>query len=183
MKVSPLHSMEVVSYNDPAIITESEDKRQSEALEWAFREYIATRDVGLLKFRPGMQPIRFFLRPMRLRAREWVEDVMGVRQRHTRAFQVCIEKIEGLEGPDGSDWTPATTPVEWLSEKFNCLSDASLNDLEVAGLTSLVNEIGGVAYQRAYLPPFVRGKYSPVLGSPVLSERRLDATDQTKTPT
>lgn len=182
MIVAPQGSLEVWSYNDPAIERESIDAEKNESLQWAMREYIAHRDTAVLRLLPGMEPIRWQLRPMRMKAREWVEEVPGVRERHTRAFRACVEKVTGLETGEGP-WQPATVGVEWLGTKFNVLDEKAIDFLEIAGWTAVINEIGGVAYQRAYLDPFGAGQFLPVLGSPVLSRTKSSAGSATRAAT
>lgn len=178
MLVEPLGPLAVVSYNDPAIDAAGKEGR------WRLRQYIERRDPALLVFRPGMTPVRFWVRPMHTRAREWVEDQLQTRARYTRAFRVCVERVEGLDTPSGP-YVPDTTPVEWLGSRFDILSDRAVEFLEGAGWTTVINEVGGVAYQRAYLDPFGGGRYSPVHGSPVLWESRLgaDGADASETQT
>lgn len=180
MELTPLETLEVWSAADSAIMRSSPDAKVQADLDRRLREYEEKRDISVLTLRPGMEPVRWFLRPMHLKAREFVEIPELQRHRQTRAFQVCVEKVEGLT-VNGRPWVPKTIEVKWLGEEFSILDDSEVNFLERCQQTAIVMEIGGVALQRGYLSPFSDARYSRPLGSLDPWARKSSADEGTAT--
>lgn len=128
----------VVSVLDPAIDTENMTREEMLA-------YARDRDIKRLKFKPGKQPTRYYLREIRHSAWEpYVTATEDESVRYRRAFLAALLKVDNLMQRDGSilpEWQPAGLPrADWLP------------DAEAERFQPRVREeIGMVAFTRSFL--------------------------------
>lgn len=178
LKVSPQGTIELISVNDQAIALDRLENGDGIVDDGSERldRYIETRNREDLRLIPSVDPVVWRFRAIGGRARAFIEDSFMPRIKHQRAFQCALDSVDGLKRPDGSPWTPTHVTVE----KRRVLTDASMEELEDFGLAALINEFGGVVYQRAYMDPFGGEKYSLPPGCTVNLARRSTATS---TPT
>ncbi len=162
----------VVSVLDPAIDTES--MRFEDMLK-----YRDKRDISLLKFKPGCQPQRYYLREVRDRVWEpWVaaagydEDTgRPTPLACLRAFMCAVTRVDNILQRDGSilpgAWSPAGLP------------DApSMLDADVERFSKSDRaEIGAIAFARSFLAPRTVETYplSPTLRRAMVEREYLPA--------
>lgn len=112
-------------------------------------DYISTRDYSLVKTHSGVKPTVFHVTEVPHGLwEEYVAAADNPRERHRRAFQSGVEKVENLVQPDGvalPSWSPSyrhprlTNVVMMSDEECQLFSPAERE------------EIGAVVYQHSFL--------------------------------
>lgn len=140
---------QVVSVLDPAIDLEAMDIK-------IFGKYSEEREVESLKFKPAHKPAVFHLR--RARGAEWawvMEAQENTFEQRRRAFSVCCMTAKDVESDvDGRFLSQLS-----ISRQGN-ISAWKDSDLEHIP-TAYIDDIGGYAYQRSFLPRGSRAQYLP----------------------
>ncbi len=172
---------EVVSVLDPAIDTES-------MLFADMLKYRDTRDIKLLKFKPGRQPQRYYLREVKDRVWESYVAAGGFDEetgRPTpltclRAFMCAVVRVDNILQRDGSilpgAWVPSGMP------DAVCIQDADVERFSKSDRA----EIGAIAFTRSFLAPRTAETYplSPTLRRSMVEREylRADATPPSPAP-
>lgn len=135
----------VISVTDPAIdvgaMTEDEMGR-----------YAATRDISLLKFKPGRKPTRYFIRPIPRSVIRYIREAASKGIRYGRAFCAAVVRVENYY-PEGSSkpldsWAPSDPKAPMMTDEES--------DLFVP---ADVEDVGAVAWQRSFLGHMSERRY------------------------
>lgn len=114
-------------------------------------DYLKTRDMGLLRFKPGVQPTVFHIREIPHTLWEsYVAAPESDAERYRRAFMVGVEMVENVVQQDGvtvSNWR-GSEKHESRGAVMQVMAD---DDLQLFSPAER-QEIGAVAYYHSFLP-------------------------------
>jgi hypothetical protein len=159
-----------VSTLDPAIDHERMTRK-------AMAEYVKTRDMKHLMFRPGMEPTVYTLRQVPQDLWLWVESGDEDAAKFARAFRASLRTVTNMLNEDGT--TMGKAPWAPAMDADGTLSNESMGRFD----RFEINEIGGVAFVKSFfgkrtpptylLPPLLAGHlaglaYLPADASPSL---------------
>lgn len=141
----------VVSIHDTSIEWPENQKEQMELRD----KYLRTRDISLLRFKPGSEPTKFYLRLLNTaQFLHLCSNCMQYDERTQRTqlneastammfFLACVAKVENLPRKDG-------TMIGIFQPREQSLSNSELNEY-FPGMSVLIQEIGWVSYRRHFL--------------------------------
>lgn len=114
--------------------------------------YQRTRDPELVKFYPDATPTKFVLRHIDSDAfNALVQSQPTEEMKFKEAFRLAIVRIEGIVSQSTGQLLPVLTPSDTRTMWGNAIPAMSDDDiLHVA--PSFLQEIGGVAFTRSFLP-------------------------------
>ena len=137
-----------------------------DAIDWTRTpraEYVATRDVSLVRYLPGAEPTLWTLRDLRQSEIAYLRDHWErgeVATCYQRAFRLALE-----------DCSDPEMRFEVHGER-RMLSDESFELVP----TAVWMELGALAYQRTEVTPGEAPRYALPRGSPPIRTRRPDTT-------
>lgn len=143
MQLSEQQTTKVVCIWDPAIDAETSD----------YAEYIRTRELKHLQFRAGTAPEIYHLRPITPAMFAWVNAPELEYDKHARAFYAAVFEVSGFVNAEmlqQDKWAPAL--VQNAGTKLDTHVDLFKKDERELFSPATVNEIGEVAYRRAFFP-------------------------------
>lgn len=154
---------------DPAVLVQSSP----------ITKYQQTRDIALLKTRPGVQPTAYFIRriPNSLLLR-YVDVPEEEQVKHVRAFECAVVRAEHLTSPAGNFW-PVWEPMQHLQDPGSgeALAMMKPEDLELFPPDDVL-DIGAAAYGHAFLRHGSAASYPLPPSSPRALERAIAAEMQ-----
>jgi hypothetical protein len=171
-------TLEVVSVFDSAM--------DHEAMGGDVMRYAVTRDLSLVKTKPGHELTRFWLRWMTRDEMRWVKSAPGDDQRDERAFQFAVTKIENLvTRPPDSKLRKLLLPsggIAVTSGRSQALSSDEMDQVP----DCYIEDIGGVAFIRSHMGN-APGLSYPLPDSwrrglvAIATSRRVDVADSDQT--
>ena len=123
-----------------------------------------TRDPSLLRFRDGSVAVRWRLRPLTDRHMRWIEQQQTAEARWVWSARLALVEIENHLGAPGQAWRPtepdATETPRGGEPVPRVVGDDDARYLAGAYGLAALYEVGAVAYARALLGPFARGRHA-----------------------
>lgn len=156
------------------IVSVADSALDARAMGESFADWLRTRDMSLVRERPGMRCTVFHLRRIPTSVfNRFVRVGQSEPERYQRAFQVAVTQIDHLQGPDGGSLSKVPTgSVHGSHGPLPAWTDAEIDHIPPA----YVEEIGWYAWDRSFLVPG-SGARSPLPRTllPVLAIRAEEA--------